>query len=173
VTESENEPDLEPGMQPPVPRGFLRDPLHLIALGFGAGLVPRLPGTAGTVVGVFAFLGLRYLGTFPYAVAVCVLFALGVWICDRAAAALDTHDHRAIVWDEIVGFLVTMIGAPEGWAWIALGFALFRLFDIWKPWPVRWVDREVPGGLGVMADDIAAGALGLIVLQIIAYVLHG
>ena len=172
MTEPEDELEPAPGEQPRVPRGFLRDPLHLLALGFGAGLVPRLPGTAGTVVGVLAYLVLRPLPPLPYAALVCVLFALGVWICERAGEALDTHDHGAIVWDEIVGFLVTMIGAPPGWLWVALGFGLFRLFDIWKPWPVRWVDREVPGGLGVMADDIAAGGLGLIVLQIIAYLLH-
>ena len=84
---------------------------------------------------------------------------------------LGVHDHSGIVWDEFAGFFVTMIAAPAGWLWIFIGFTLFRLFDIWKPWPVSWLDKKVEGGLGIMVDDIVAGFYALICIQLIQYVL--
>lgn len=147
----------------------LKNPVTLLALGFGAGYTPRMPGTAGTVVGVICFLPMQSLPWFYYLALVSMLFLLGVRVCDRAAAMLGVHDHPAIVWDEIVGYLITMTAAPRGWVWILLGFVLFRLFDIWKPWPVRWLDKRVKGGLGIMIDDVLAALYGLILLQFIAY----
>ena len=155
----------------PVHSGFLKHPVHLLALGFGTGCVPRAPGTAGTLVGVFLYLLLQNLGDLIYLAIVLVLFVVGIWVCGRTARDLGMHDHQAIVWDEIVGYLVTMIMAPPGWVWVLSGFVLFRLFDIWKPWPIRWADRRVTGGLGVMLDDVIAGIYGLIMLQIIVYLL--
>lgn len=148
------------------PRLLLR-PVHLLALGFGTGLSPRAPGTAGTLIGVLFYLALQHLPPVYYIGVIVVLFALGVWICGRSASELGVHDHPAIVWDEIVGYLVTMIAAPAGWAWVVLGFVLFRLFDIWKPWPIRWLDRRVQGGLGIMIDDVIAGIFALAVLQLL------
>lgn len=146
---------------------LLRHPVHLLALGFGTGLSPRAPGTAGTLVGVMLYLGLQHLPLVYYIGITLILFAAGVWICNEAARRLGVHDHPAIVWDEVVGYLVAMIAAPAGWAWILLGFVLFRLFDIWKPWPIGWLDRRVRGGLGIMLDDVLAGVFALVVIQIL------
>jgi phosphatidylglycerophosphatase A len=103
-----------------------------------------------------------------YLATLLVLLLVGVWACDRTARELNAHDPSAIVWDEIVGFLLTMTAAPEGWLWLVLGFALFRFFDILKPWPIRELDRRVKGGLGVMLDDLAAGVMAWVVLQSVA-----
>ena len=145
----------------------LKNPVHLLALGFGAGCVPKLPGTAGTLVGVFLYLILQHLATLYYTGLLIILFILGIWICGRTARDLGVDDHPAIVYDEIVGYLVTMCMAPSGWQWMISGFLLFRLFDIWKPWPIRWLDRKVTGGFGVMLDDLVAGLFALVTLQLI------
>lgn len=150
---------------------LLIHPLHLLSLGFGAGLVPKLPGTIGTLVGILFFIPMRYL-QWPYYLALVVLmFIAGIWLCGRTAERLGVHDHPAIVWDEIVGYLITMLLAPSGWVWMLPGFILFRIFDIWKPWPIRWLDRKVRGGFGIMIDDVLAAVYGMICLQIIAYLL--
>lgn len=150
--------------------GLLRDPVHLLALGFGAGLVPVAPGTAGTVVGVLIDPLLRPLGLELRIFAVAVMAVAGIWICGASARRLGVHDHPAIVWDEIVGYLALMLLLPGGWPWALLGFAVFRLFDIWKPWPIRQLDHAVGGGLGIMLDDIAAAAWGALVLAALFYV---
>jgi phosphatidylglycerophosphatase A len=85
---------------------------------------------------------------------------------------MGVHDHPGIVWDEIAGYLLTMVAAPKGWLWVWLGFGLFRLFDIWKPWPIRWLDRHVQGGLGIMVDDTLAAIYALIGLQLLALYIH-
>ena len=129
------------------------------------------PGTFGTLAGVLIYLPLRSLSLTSYTLLTLVLFALGIWLCRRTAAALGVHDHPAIVWDEVVGYLVTMTAAPPGWMYVIFGFVLFRLFDILKPWPVRWLDRHVHGGLGIMLDDVAAALMALACLHIIPYLL--
>jgi phosphatidylglycerophosphatase A len=150
---------------------LLKDPLNFCALGFGSGLSPRAPGTAGTVVGVMMYLGLQHL-PFPVYLAVVVVVVLaGIWICGHAARALGVHDHPAIVWDEIAGILITLTHIPDGWYWLLAGFLLFRGFDIVKPWPIRQVDKGLGGGLGIMLDDILAGLFSLICLQLIYYLL--
>ncbi len=103
-----------------------------------------------------------------YLLMVAVAFFVGVWICGVSGRELGVHDHGGIVWDEFVGFWITMAAAPSGWGWIVVGFLLFRLFDIWKPWPIRWADRRVSGGLGVMLDDLIAGLYALLILQLAA-----
>jgi phosphatidylglycerophosphatase A len=143
----------------------MSDPVHLLAAGFGTGLVPRAPGTAGTLAGVLLYLALAALPLPAYLGVSLGLFLLGVWICGRAAHDLNAHDHPSIVFDEMIGYLVTMAGAPFGIGWLALGFVLFRFFDIVKPWPISLLDRKVPGGFGIMLDDLAAGLLALAVLQ--------
>jgi len=151
----------------PIPQGFLKNPIHLLALGFGTGCVPMMPGTIGTLVGVLFYLPMQTLSWPIYIGVTVVLFSLGVWLCDVTARHLGVHDHGGIVWDEIVGFLITMTAVPPDWRFMLLGFVLFRLFDICKPWPISWLDRQLSGGLGIMSDDVLAGIYALIVLQII------
>jgi phosphatidylglycerophosphatase A len=141
---------------------------HLLAFGFGAGCSPKAPGTMGTLLAIGFYLPLSHLPLGLYALAVAAISVVGVWICDTASRDLGVHDHPGIVWDEIAGFLITMLAAPPGWLWIGIGFALFRLFDIWKPWPIGWLDRRVSGGFGIMLDDIVAGILAAICLQVLA-----
>jgi phosphatidylglycerophosphatase A len=148
---------------------LLRDPVHFLALGFGAGLAPKAPGTAGTVVGVLLDPLLRPLGLELRIVIVALMFALGVWICGESARRLGAHDHPAIVWDEIVGYLALMLFLPAGWAWALAGFVVFRFFDILKPWPIRQLDHGVGGGLGIMLDDVMAAAWGVLVLLGVMY----
>ena len=141
----------------PLPPSVWQHPFSVFAIGFGAGALPKAPGTWGTLAAVPFFFVLQPLSFFEYAVVVAILFGLGVWWCGKTAKLIGVHDHPAIVWDEMVGFLVTMTAAPEGWLWVVCGFLLFRLFDIWKPWPIHLLDRRVSGGLGIMADDAVAG----------------
>jgi phosphatidylglycerophosphatase A len=139
--------------------------VHLLAFGLGAGCSPKAPGTMGTLVAVGLYLPLALLPPAFYALVLAAVIGLGVWLCDRAARDLGVHDHPGIVWDEIAGYLLTMLGAPAGWLWIILGFVLFRLFDVWKPWPIGWLDRRVSGGLGIMLDDLVAGVFAALCLQ--------
>jgi phosphatidylglycerophosphatase A len=151
-----------------IPARRLLHPVDFLALGFGSGLLPFAPGTAGTVAAIPVYLLLQPLAA-PYYIAIVVVLALaGIAICGQAARHLGVHDHPGIVWDEIVGYLVTMAFAPPGWLWIGLGFVLFRLFDILKPWPIRWCDRQVHGGLGIMLDDLLAGVFSAVLLQLLA-----
>jgi phosphatidylglycerophosphatase A len=149
----------------------LRKLAHFLAFGFGAGKAPVAPGTFGTLVGIAAYLLLQPLSALSYAVTVLALFALGVWLCQVTERDLKVHDHPGIVWDEIVGYLITMFMAPAGWAWIVAGFLLFRLFDIWKPFPIRQLERRIQGGFGNMLDDALAGLYSLAVLQGIVYLM--
>jgi phosphatidylglycerophosphatase A len=135
----------------------MRKPVHLLAFGFGSGLLPKAPGTYGTLVGIPIYLLLQPLSLVLYILFVLLAFVAGVWICQRASDDLGVHDHSGIVWDEIVGYLVGMLFAPPGWVWIVVGFLFFRLFDILKPWPILWIDQRVKGGLGIMLDDLLAG----------------
>jgi len=143
----------------------LRDPVLLLALGFGSGLAPRAPGTFGTIVGVGFYAVGTLLAPTVQGLALLGVIALGVPLCGIAARRLGQHDHPAIVWDEIAGFLVTMVGLPAQPAWILAGFALFRLLDITKPWPIRVVERRLPAGWGVMADDLLAGVFACALLH--------
>jgi phosphatidylglycerophosphatase A len=154
-----------------LPAGFWKHPVHLLALGFGTGYVPKLPGTAGTLIGVVFYFFMQPLNEIFYLAITSVLFLIGIWLCGKTANDLGVHDHSSIVWDEIVGYLVTMIMAPAGWLWMILGFALFRLFDICKPWPVSWADRQTSGGLGIMLDDLIAAIYALLLLQLTVYLL--
>jgi phosphatidylglycerophosphatase A len=145
-------------------RTVVTDPVHFLAFGFGAGLAPWAPGTCGTLVAVPIWLGLSGLGLpLRFAVVAAVCFA-GFWLCGESARRLGEHDHPGIVWDEIAGFLLTMLAAPEGWTWLVAGFCLFRLFDIWKPWPIRNLDRGLSGGTGIMLDDLVAGLFAAAVI---------
>lgn len=150
---------------------LLSHPAGWIATALGAGLSPRAPGTVGSAVALLPwwFL-LRGLPLSTYVAVLVVGFALGVWACEVADRRLQMHDQGALVWDEVIGMWITLIAAPHAWWWLLVGFGLFRLFDIWKPWPVGLADRRVHGGLGVMLDDVLAGGYALIVLQLVALV---
>ncbi len=151
------------------PRDFAGRVSYVIAIGFGAGRVPGAPGTAGTLLAVPIYLLLREFTVAWYLGIVAALFVIGVVVCDRVERQGGEHDAPSTVWDEVVGYLVTMASAPAGWVWIVVGFALFRLFDIWKPYPIRRIDHTVPGGFGTMLDDVLAGIYALVVLQALAY----
>lgn len=153
-----------------IPLGFLKDPVNFAAFGFGSGCSPKAPGTAGTVVAVLLYLPLQYLPPYIYFLMLILTFVVGVWLCGQASKTLGVHDHGGIVWDEFVGYWITMFMAPSGWLWILLGFILFRVFDIWKPQPIKYLDQHVHGGLGIMVDDVLAGIYALLVLQGIYYI---
>ena len=138
---------------------------HWIAFGFGSGLAPRMPGTVGTLAAVPLYLLLSGLPLWAYLTLVLALTGLGVWACGRTARELGDADPGAIVWDEVVGYLLTMAALPVHWAWMLAGFALFRLLDIAKPGPIGWLDRRLSGGWGIMMDDVAAGIIASLVLN--------
>ncbi|HEX4974955.1 MAG TPA: phosphatidylglycerophosphatase A [Pseudomonadales bacterium] len=144
-------------------------PIHFLALGFGSGLAPVAPGTFGTLAAIPLFLLLAQLPLSAYLLTLALICLAGIFICGKTARDWGVHDHSAIVWDEFAGFLLTMTAAPRHWLWIMLGFGLFRLFDIWKPFPIGLLDAEVDGGLGIMLDDLVAGLYALLCLQTILY----
>ena len=146
-----------------------RNPLHWLATGFGSGLSPFAPGTFGTLAAIPFYWLMTYLPLSVYIAVTVVAAVAGIWICQSATKAIGQDDHGSIVWDEFVGFWITMIAAPKGLFWLLAGFLIFRFFDIIKPWPIRWLDRYVKGGLGIMVDDVLAGLFGLLVMQIGVY----
>lgn len=150
-----------------------KNPLHLLAFGFGSGLAPKAPGTFGTLIGLFFYLWLQYLPWFSYLLVVLVAFVLGIEICNRVSRDLGVKDHPGIVWDEMVGYWVAMLAAPAGLGWMLLGFVLFRIFDIVKPWPISWADRRVAGGLGIMLDDLLAGIVAALGVALAAWFWQG
>lgn len=151
--------------------GSPRRPRHLahwIALGFGAGLAPVAPGTVGTLAAIPLYLLLEPLPAIAYAALVSVLFLLGVWACGKTARDFNDPDPSAVVWDEVVGFLITMFMAPAGWVYVVIGFVLFRVFDILKPFPINAL-QSAPGGWGILLDDVLAGVYAALLLRGIAW----
>ena len=155
-------------MSPPS-RSLLLDPAHFIALGFGAGLVPKLPGTAGSLVGVLLFLAARDLSWPVYLCFVTAIAAIGTIAAHRSSRLLEDKDPGCIVIDEVAGMLLALCWLPPEWIWLIVAFVLFRLFDIFKPWPIGLADRRVSGGFGIMLDDILAGAFTLACVQLLYY----
>ena len=145
------------------------NPIHLLALGFGSGAAPKAPGTCGTLVAVLIYWPLSQLSPEHYLLMLLVTSVMGIYICGQTARDLGVHDHGSIVWDEFVGFWITMFAAPVGWVWVVVGFVLFRFFDIIKPWPISWIDKKITGGFGIMLDDVIAGVMAAVVLQGIAW----
>ena len=151
---------------PPRPSlSLLRNPVHFLSLGFGSGLFPIAPGTAGTLVAVPVYFLLAGLDIYIYLGVTLLMFGIGIYLCGETSHALGVEDHPAIVWDEIVGYIITMIAVPVKLEWIVAGFLLFRLFDILKPWPIRVLDRSIKGGMGIMLDDVLAGIFAALVLH--------
>lgn len=156
-----------------VPPSVFRNPVHFLAFGFGSGAVPKAPGTAGTLMAVPLYLLLSQLPLTGYLLVLLLTFGIGIYLCGRTARDLGVHDHGGIVWDEFVGFWLTMLVAPPGWQWVLAGFVLFRLFDIAKPFPINWLDRHIKGGLGIMLDDALAGSFAWLVLQLLRFAVAG
>ena len=148
-------------------RFMLRHPAHFIALGAGTGLVRGAPGTAGTLLAFPLYALMLAWCTVPQQLALlAVAFAAGIWACARTGEALGVADPGAIVWDEVVAFMLVLFFTPAGYAWQACAFLLFRLFDILKPPPIRYFDRKLKSGFGVMFDDLLAAFYTLLVLAI-------
>jgi phosphatidylglycerophosphatase A len=154
-------------------RALLATPAGWLACGFGSGLAPVAQGTFGSLAALLPWLLLRELSLPLYLAVLLVGFGVGVWACDVAGRALGVDDHRSLVWDEFIGLWIALLPLlipalmPNGaaaWWMPAIGFVLFRLFDVWKPWPISWLDRRVKGGMGVMIDDVLAGVFAAVVL---------
>ncbi len=147
----------------------LKDPVVFVAMGLGSGLSPKAPGTAGTLLTVPLVYFLQQQTFLVYALVTLFVLATGSWVCGYAAKKLKVHDHSGIVYDEVAGFLITMMFVPAGWYWMLAGFALFRFFDAAKPWPISWFDKNIHGGFGIMLDDVIAGVISLSCLLLIEY----
>lgn len=155
-------------MNKPV-RPNLKDPVQFLAFGFGSGVFPKAPGTAGTVAAILPWFFLAQLDVLSYLVVLLLAILLGIYLCEKSSKDLGVHDHPGIVWDEFCGFWLTMVAIPFSWQWLVAGFLLFRFFDILKPWPINWLDKKVHGGLGIMLDDLLAGVYAWLILQLLLY----
>jgi phosphatidylglycerophosphatase A len=138
-----------------------------IATGFYSGYLPKAPGTWGSLVGLLLFFLLHTLNLQIYLAVVAAIFVIGTFAAGEAEKIMDRKDPGLVVIDEIVGILITMIAIPATPLAMALGFILFRIFDIWKPFPIRLIDQRFHGGLGIMLDDIVAGIFSLVILQVL------
>lgn len=146
-----------------------QDPIYFIAFGFGSGLMPIAPGTWGTLAAIPVYLLLINTHWTMYLTLTVLAFILGIWVSDKVSKELGLHDYNGIVWDEVVGYLLTMFLAPHGFSWMLTGFLLFRIFDVWKPFPISFVDRKIHGGLGIMLDDVVAAVPAWLIMQFLAW----
>ncbi len=152
-------------------RKVFTDPVHFLAFGFGTGLAPKAPGTVGSLPALGLYWLARDLPLEAHIAIVAAAFLAGIWLCGESARRLGVHDYGGIVWDEIVGMYVTLLVAPPTVAgWIA-AFALFRLFDIVKPWPIRDLDHRLGGGLGIMLDDLVAALYASVLVGIYGWLM--
>ncbi len=154
-------------MSHPDIRFVFTNPVHLLAFGFGSGLSPKAPGTLGTAAAIpfwFLLAGLPPMVLLPL---LGFFFLIGIFICGRTSSDLKVHDHGGIVWDEFVGLWVTLAFVGTSWLHLLLGFIAFRFFDIAKPWPIKWLDKRVHGGFGIMIDDLVAGLMAGLLLKLI------
>ena len=149
----------------------LGSPSGWLAFGFGSGLSPFAPGTMGTLVAIPFIFALKSLGTFGFWMVLVLLFFLGISLCGRVSSKLGVHDHGGIVWDEMVGYWLAAAFVPLQWPWLLAAFLLFRFFDIFKPWPIRQIDKKVSGGFGIMVDDIVAALFTIVILAVVQNVL--
>jgi phosphatidylglycerophosphatase A len=143
-----------------------RHPVHFLSFGLGAGLAPYMPGTFGTLIAIPFYLIFSYLSWPLYLALVIAAFIFGVFICTVSEKSIGIPDYSGIVWDEMVGYWVTMFLAPVHWYWIFWGFLLFRIFDILKPMPINWINEKVKSGFGIMLDDLVAGVFSFLLLQL-------
>ena len=149
------------------PPSVFRNPIHFLAFGLGSGAAPFAPGTFGTLAAIPFYLLFTQLPLGWYLLLLIAMFGIGIYLCERTARDLGIHDHGGIVWDEFVGYWLTMAAAPQGWWWVLAGFVLFRFFDIVKPFPISWFDKHIHGGFGIMLDDALAGIYAWLCLQLL------
>lgn len=147
-------------------RELIKQPIHFFSFGFGSGLMPKAPGTFGTLPAIVLVWLFASLDAAAYIGVVAFVTIIGIYLCGATAKAMGEHDSPSIVWDEIAGYMIAMIAIPVSWQSLLLAFVLFRLFDILKPWPIRWLDKHVDGGFGIMIDDVLAGFFTLILMHI-------
>jgi len=150
---------------------LLKQPWHIITFGAGSGLIKLGPGTWGTLVGVLCYWPMSTIAWYNYVGLAIAFTLLGVVLCQQATRALEVVDHPAIVWDEIVGFYWAMLGLANHWAWIIAAFVIFRVLDALKPWPISWLEKRFPNGIGIMLDDVAAGLVTCLLLNGIHFIL--
>ena len=157
----------------PDARFLVAHPAHFIALGFGVGLIRLGPGTFGTLLGLAICWGLaQFVPPLVIAFLAIPLFFVGIWACDVTGRNLGVPDHGCMVWDEVVAFL-PLAALASASIWLQLvAFVLFRVFDIWKPPPIRLLERNVKGGLGVMVDDLVAGAYAYVAFILFVVIAH-
>jgi len=144
---------------------LIKHPAHFLALGFGSGLAPKAPGTFGTIVGLPLFYLIAHYSLNIQLSIIALLFIIGIYFCDVTGKALGVSDHGSIVWDEIAAMMLVLTITPMHWLWWLIAFGLFRLFDIWKPFPIRQCDAKLKGGFGVMFDDLLAAVYAMIALK--------
>jgi phosphatidylglycerophosphatase A len=149
---------------------LISHPVHFLALGFGSGLAPKAPGTFGTIVGLPLF---YLIADYAFSIQITIIaafFIIGIYFCDVAGKALGVSDHGSIVWDEIAAMMLVLTITPNQWQWWLVAFCLFRLFDIWKPFPIHQCDAALKGGFGVMFDDLLAALYAIISLKALLWI---
>lgn len=151
-----------------VPNSVWRDPWQFIAFGLGSGAMPVAPGTFGTLMAMPFYVMLAQLTWKLYLLIVGCSFIAACVLCEIASRQIGEHDHSGMVIDEVVGYWLTMTAIPFGWKWMLAGFILFRIFDIIKPWPISYCDKNIKGGFGIMFDDALAAGCSWIILKIAA-----
>ncbi len=156
---------------PPIPASVWQKPSHFIAFGFGSGALPFAPGTFGTLVAIPFYLAIRSLPLALYIGLVILIMIGSMWLCEKVSREINVDDHQGMCLDEIVGYLVTMTAAPHGLIWIVMGFIFFRIFDIWKPWPVNYIDQHIHGGFGMILDDVMAGIYSILILKLLSWII--
>lgn len=144
---------------------LIAHPAHFLSLGFGSGLAKKAPGTFGTLAGLPIFWLISSYALTTQLAIISGLFLIGIYVCAKTGKALGVADHGAIVWDEIVAIMLVLAFTPLHWFWWLIVFALFRLFDIWKPFPIRQFDAKLKNGFGVMFDDLLAGIYAIAALK--------
>jgi phosphatidylglycerophosphatase A len=150
---------------------LLSHPAHFLSLGFGTGLAKKAPGTFGTLVAFPLYYLMAEYDFFTELGIIAVLFLLGIWLCDFTSKALGVSDHGSIVWDEIVAMMLVLTFLPHCYINYSVAFILFRVFDIWKPFPIRQCDAKIKGGVGVMFDDILAAVYTIISVKVLTWML--
>ena len=148
---------------------LISHPAHFFGLGFGSGLAPKAPGTFGTLVGLPLFWLISGYALNIQLTIIAALFIIGIYFCDVTGKALGVADDGAIVWDEIVAMMLVLVFAPFTWLGWLMAFLLFRLFDIWKPYPICYFDAKLKNGFGVMFDDLLAAIYAILVLKFIVW----
>jgi phosphatidylglycerophosphatase A len=151
---------------------LFKHPAHFLALGFGSGLAPKAPGTFGTIIGLPLFWALSFAPEPIQIITIILFFFIGIPICTIAGKAIGVSDHGSIVWDEIVAMMLILKFTPFTWYWWLVAFLLFRLFDIWKPFPIRQVDAKVKAGFGVMLDDLLAAVYAIAALKALQWLIQ-